>query len=60
VTAVELAEPAFRLNADGVSVALVDELARLAVFVRPDRRAVDCHGEQLTRMTATTPRRRMR
>jgi hypothetical protein len=41
VAAVELAEPALRLGTGRMSATLVDELARLAVLKRPDRRAVD-------------------
>src|SRR6266513_973527 len=47
VAAVQLAEPAFGLRAGRVPVALVVELARLTVAVRPDRGAVDAHGTTL-------------
>jgi hypothetical protein len=41
MSAVEDAEPSLRLDAGGMCVALVIELARLAVAVRPDGRAVE-------------------
>src|SRR5207244_11566556 len=48
VTAVELAEGALCFDADGMSVPLVVEVARLAVTVRPDRRAVERHPATLS------------
>jgi len=47
VTAVELSELPLGLDPDRVAVALVDELAGLAVLVRPDRGAVE-HEVTLT------------
>src|SRR5207302_1885034 len=41
VSAVELPEPALGLDAGGMAVALVVELAWLALAVRPDRGAVE-------------------
>ena len=48
LAALEIAERPLRLDTGGVPVALVVEVAGLAVAVPPDRRAVDRHGGNST------------
>src|SRR5581483_244300 len=63
VAALELAERALRLRAGRMPVARIEEGSRLAVRVRPDRRAIDCratlHGPILARVEYAVVARRL-